>query len=234
MLAEEFSFKANQIIGSKGNLNVALSGGNTPKLLFEILAAGYKTKIDWSKINFYWVDERCVPPDSAESNFKMTNDELLKKVNVPDMNIHRMRGEVNPETEAESYSVQLSENLPSENNIPVFDIIFLGMGKDGHTASIFPGQLNLFDVNEACSASENPQTHQKRITLTGKVINNADYIYFLVTGKDKSEVIRKIIERLQDYDLYPAAHVNPVGGSLNWYIDDAAAELFTKVKNQMR
>ena len=203
--------------------DIALSGGSTPKKLFKLLAEKHKETIPWERIHFWWVDERCVSPDDDESNYKMTNDILLSPVDIPKENIHRIKGENNPEEEAKSYSEEIAENLNLRDGVPVFDLIILGMGEDGHTASIFPGQLYIIDDEHICAASEHPLTGQKRITLTGKVINSASRIFFLVTGENKALRLSEIMNDDEAAKLSPAYYITPENGKLIWYIDEAAS-----------
>ncbi len=211
-----------------GKINIALSGGKTPELLFTVLSAEYKNKINWGKLFFYWVDERCVPPDSAESNFGMAEKNLLRNIAIPAENIYRISGEAAPEAEAVSYSEIIKRNIPSQNDFPVFDLIMLGVGEDGHTASIFPDQMNLLKSDKIAEVSKHPQSGQKRITLSGKVINNSDRIFFLASGKNKADVIANILEKKEDYLKYPAGHIETSDGGLKWYLDkEAASELKT-------
>ncbi|MBK8551208.1 MAG: 6-phosphogluconolactonase [Ignavibacteria bacterium] len=221
-MAAGFKKICDEVILKKGKINIALSGGNTPKLLFEVLAENYRNEIDWRSVNFYWVDERCVRPDDSESNFGMTEKYLLNKIEIPVENVHRVSGENEPEEEAIRYSQVLKENLTIENNFPRFDLTLLGMGDDGHTASIFPDQMEILDSNEICAVAVHPVSGQKRITLTGRVINNSDRVYFLVTGKSKSDIIKIIFEEKNGYLNFPAAHIELTNGELNWYLDKEA------------
>ena len=211
-------------------ITVALSGGSTPKTLFEILAKDYKTKIDWKKFHLYWGDERCVPPDDQESNFGMTKKYLLDLIEIPEKNIHRIQGEENPEREAMRYSAELSDNLEKKNDLPQFDIIILGMGEDGHTASIFPNQIGLLKSGKVCDVAIHPESGQKRVTITGKVINNAKHVYFLVTGKNKAGILADIYYKKGRYEKYPSAYIKPVNGKLSWLIDKAAAKFLDDVQ----
>ncbi|MEO8447521.1 MAG: 6-phosphogluconolactonase, partial [bacterium] len=213
-----------EVILVRGKINVALSGGNTPKALFTVLSVGYKNKIDWSKVNFFWVDERCVPATDEESNFGMTKKFLLDNIAIPEENVHRVFGNHDPVSEAERYSEDLTRHLPAERGYPRFDLIILGMGDDGHTASIFPDRMDLFVSEKLCDVVEKPANGQKRITFTGNIIDNAERIYFLVTGKNKAEIVKKILNEEGDYYKYPAAHVQPADGEIKWYLDKAAAE----------
>lgn len=191
-----------------------------------MLARDYRNKIDWAKVNVYWADERCVPPDDEESNFGMTEKILLNKVNIPESNVHRIFGGNDPEEEAIRYSEIIKSNLEFKNGSPEFDLILLGVGDDGHTASIFPDQMELLSSENICAVATHPVSGQKRITLTGKVINTAARIYFLVTGKSKAEVVSKILEKSEDYLKYPAAHID--ADNAGWYLDKEAAGLLNE------
>lgn len=205
-------------------LHVALSGGSTPKILFDLLAADYKMAIDWNRIHFYWGDERCVQPTDEESNFKMTQDRLLSKVAIPEANIHRVKGEANPDDEAVRYGSEIEKRLVKKNGIPVFDIIILGMGSDGHTASIFPHEMELLESEAICAVANHPESGQKRVSLTGPVINAAKSVCFLVTGEGKKEKVREIIKNEGSASDYPAAHIKVNEGELIWFLDEAAAQ----------
>lgn len=211
---------------SRENFHLALSGGSSPRNIFKYIAEHYKSAIDWSRIRFFWGDERCVPPDNTESNYKMANDYLFSKIGIPQKNIFRISGENNPAEEAIIYSKKLLENIPLVNKVPEFDLIMLGLGEDGHTASIFPGSLNLFEEKNLCAVAEHPLTNQKRITITGSIINNAKQVVFLVTGKSKSEIAAEMLNKENKYENYPASYVNPNRGELIWLLDkDAASKL---------
>lgn len=206
--------------------NIAISGGSTPKAVFDYLAVNYKSKIDWQKVKLFWGDERCVPPDHSESNYKMTYESLISRIEIPPQNIFRIHGENNPVEEAKNYAKVIAENIPVDSNLPRFDLIMLGLGEDGHTASIFPDRLELIESNDICAAVEHPSSKQKRITLTGKVINNSVKIVFLVTGKNKSKTVDTILSKRGGYELQPASFINPTNGELIWLLDLEAAEKF--------
>lgn len=207
--------------------DIAFSGGNSPKGLFERIVKKYKDEIPWNRIHFWWGDERCVPPTDGQSNYKMTVDFLLSHIDIPEENIHRMRGEEEPEKEAARYGKELEETLNSRGTEPVFDLIILGLGDDGHTASIFPDNLELFDLPETCAVAEHPISGQKRITLTGHVINNANRIFFLVTGKNKAMRISEIMNDNDAAKLLPAYYIEPKNGELVWFLDEDAASLIS-------
>jgi 6-phosphogluconolactonase len=203
--------------------HMALSGGSTPKLLFQTLSSTYSDEINWNNLHVYWVDDRCVPPDHNESNYGMTKKHLLDLVNIPPENIHRMIGEAMPETEAKRYAHELLTQLPLVKNIPQFDLIILGIGEDGHTASIFPNQMDLLNAATVCAVGIHPVSDQKRITLTGKTICQAKEVVFLVTGSGKAAVISEIFNKTELATTYPAAHINLA----KWYLDGAAAKLIS-------
>ncbi|MEO8232203.1 MAG: 6-phosphogluconolactonase [Ignavibacteriota bacterium] len=225
-LSEYFSnYLSNQVDLSNDKFNLVLSGGSTPKYIFQYLASYFKEKIDWNKINIFWGDERCVPPDNLESNFKMADESLLSKINIPEKNIFRIKGEEKPEKEAERYSKVIEQNIPLKNSKPRFDLIMLGLGEDGHTASIFPDQLSLLEEENICSVSVHPVTKQNRITLTGKVINNAKNIVFIATGKNKGKIVSEILNNKNHNKKYPADFIKTINGNMIWLLDESATSL---------
>lgn len=207
----------------KPELCIALSGGSTPKAIFELLAKEYAKSIDWSKIKFFWGDERCVPPSDSESNFRMTREHLFDHVDTRAIHIFRVKGELDPEEAVENYIEAIEENVPFVNGLPQFDIMLLGMGDDGHTASIFPHQMGLWDSDNLCELAQHPDSGQFRVTLTGKVINNSKQIFFLVTGDNKAEKVDEIINTKGSYKQYPAALVDK--SNTIWLLDKAAGKL---------
>jgi 6-phosphogluconolactonase len=205
-------------------LNIAVSGGSTPKQLFTLLAEDeFRTQIPWEVVRFFWVDERCVEPGDPESNFGMTYDALLQYAFVPAQNIFRMKGEDIPVNEANRYASLLWKELPAKNGFPVFDMILLGIGDDGHTASIFPNNMELLESEKSVDVATHPVSGQKRITLTGKTINNADQVIFLITGSNKSRIIRDIVKNSAEAEKYPAAHVGNSNGKAEFFLDISAA-----------
>ena len=222
-VAREFSSYFAEFVEGKPQVQVALSGGSTPKVVFDVLAADYGQKMDWSKVHFYWGDERCVPPADEESNFRMTVDHLFSKIEVPKENIHRILGENDPNSEAMRYANLLEINLDRVEGIPEFDLVILGMGDDGHTASIFPHEIDLWDAEDHCVVATHPETGQKRVSINGKVINRAKEVVFLVTGKGKAEKVKAIARKAEDFEKYPASLVNPDSEKLIWFLDEGAA-----------
>jgi len=204
-------------------LNIAISGGNSPKLLFTLLAEKYAESIPWHFLRVFWVDERCVPPTHAESNFGMTYESLLTRVPISENNVFRMQGESNPQAEATRYQALLEKEVPVENLFPKFDLILLGMGEDGHTASIFPDDMSLLHSKMAVAVGVHPKSAQKRITLTGPTIQQAHQVIFLITGSSKSAILRQIIHREKSCEKYPAFHIANDSDSVVFYLDKAAA-----------
>lgn len=223
-VAEDFAHYFAEWVKDKPAATVALSGGSTPKVLFRLWAEQYRDSIDWRKIHFFWGDERCVPPDDEESNFRTADDLFLSRINIPQENIHRIRGEMNPEAEAGRYAAEILQHVSTRNGLPFFDMILLGMGDDGHTASIFPHQMELLSAEGLCEVAVHPESGQKRITLTGRVLNNAAEVAFLVTGWGKARKLEEIIKGAEKSRKYPAAHINPADGEVHWFVDEAAAK----------
>lgn len=222
-VARDFSRYLAITIANQGEVHIALSGGSTPKIVFDELAANFQNDIDWKGVHLYWGDERCVEPTDDQSNYKMTLEHLISKIAIPEENIHRVKGEHKPEYEASRYAELLDENLPEVDHIPQFDLVILGMGDDGHTASIFPHEIGLWYSEKYCEVALHPDTGQQRVTITGQVINNAKTVVFLVTGASKSEKFNEIEHQTGNYRSYPASLVNPTSGRLIWFLDEAAA-----------
>ncbi len=208
---------------SQAKFDIALSGGSTPQKLFKVLDSEFSDKIPWNRIHFWWGDERCVSPESENSNYKLANDYLFSRISIPEENIHRIKGENVPEKEALRYANEIEKFLNYRGDAPVFDIVILGLGEDGHTASIFPDQIELFEDENICAVSQHPLTGQNRITLTGKVLNNASRVFFLVTGATKALRISEIMNDDEAAKLLPAYYISPKNGSLVWYLDEEAA-----------
>jgi len=201
-----------------GTISIALSGGNTPKTLFNYWAEKCIETIDWKRILFFWVDERCVPISSNDSNYGVAKSIFFDKLSSISKNVFYIDGENIPEVEAEYQSERLLQTIPHANGIPQFDMILLGMGNDGHTASIFPNQMPLLVSGKFYDIGIQPQTGQKRLTLTGPVINNAKHVIFMVTGVDKTTAFNNIRYHQNDWINYPASHIKPIG-KLEWLVD---------------
>ncbi|MFN7926717.1 MAG: 6-phosphogluconolactonase [Blastocatellia bacterium] len=222
--ADYFVQAAQANIAEHGRLTVALSGGSTPKAMFALLATSpYREAVAWERVFIFWGDERAVPPDHADSNYRMTREALLAHVPLPAQNIFRIHGEAEPAQAAAAYAAQLRQFFQTAA-LPRFDLVFLGMGTDGHTASLFPGTSALHagsDEIVVANYVEKLQSH--RITLTSAAINQAHIIVFLVSGADKAVPLRAVREGAYQPELYPSQLIQPVDGNLLWLLDRAAA-----------
>lgn len=203
--------------------NLAISGGNTPNILFSMLAEEFADKVEWNFLRLFWVDERCVEPNDKESNFGNAHRILLKHVPIPKENIFNIQGDNEPTEEALRYQKLLKNELPEKNGMPFFDLILLGMGDDGHTASIFPDNMELIHSSTTVAAVAHPITGQKRVTLTGDVICNAEHVVFLITGHSKAEILEEIIHEKGDFERYPAYYILE-NCDVELYLDDEASE----------
>jgi 6-phosphogluconolactonase len=215
--------EAAAAITGRGKFSVALSGGSTPAPFYSLLSTEqYRSRINWERIHFFWADERCVPQDHPDSNFRLALDLLLSKVPVPDTNIHRIPGELDPEEAANIYDEGLRVFF-GDLTIPGFDLIYLGVGTDGHTASIFPDEKAVGNFTRAAVPVYVEKLGSHRVSLTLPVLNNAGMVVFLVTGKSKARIVRDILGG-KNPDL-PAARVNPTKGKSVWLLDLEAAKL---------
>lgn len=222
-LALFFCDELGKLVSQKKEIFLCLSGGSTPEIIYQTLSKDYKTKIDWNKVHLFWGDERCVPPESDESNYGMTRKYLHNFIDIPSKNVHYINGENNPEREAIRYSEELLKNVPLKNDYPNFDLVMLGLGDDGHTASIFPDQMEVIDSDKLCKVTLHPSSKQKRITLTAKIFNNAERVIFLVTGKSKASIVKKVAQDRKK--VFPAEFIQPVYGKLDYFLDSDAASL---------
>lgn len=218
LLVDEFT----QAISENRTYHLALSGGTTPIKIFQHLSRLPLAKMKWNFLHIYWGDERCVSPDNPESNFGNIWNTILKNMNIPLENIHRIHGENEPEQESQRYSEVLRKFTPLYNGLPRFDLMLLGIGDDGHTASIFPDSMEMLNTNKICYVALQPQTMQKRITLSLNVLNNSISVLFLVTGSSKAEVISKVILKETGFQNLPSAYIKPDNGTLKWFLDDKA------------
>jgi 6-phosphogluconolactonase len=224
--AQWFAEVAARSLAERGRFSVALSGGSTPKALFNVLArdaARDPLSRVWPLAHVFWTDERCVPPDDPQSNYLMARDSLLAHTSVPASQIHRMRGEDEPERAAEDYAALLEREFGT--NDPVFDLILLGMGADAHTASIFPHSPLLSDKETRLVAA--PYVERllaSRLTLTLRVLNRARQVLFLVSGTEKAAPLRKVFASAERERELPARWVRPTDGRLVWLVDEEAAQ----------
>lgn len=209
-----------------GKCTFVLSGGSTPNKLYDLLAENYKNKIEWDKVYIFWGDERCVLPDDKESNYRSAKEHLLDKVNIPPENIFRIHAEDNPDKAASEYEKNINDFFKGVE--ACFNIILLGLGTDGHTASLFPGTEGLNEKQKLAVKNYTEDKKTTRITLTYKAINDAKNIIFLISGEEKKEIVKKIF--INKEKNYPAVKVEPVNGSLLYLLDkNAAGEL--KIEN---
>ena len=226
--ANIFIEQASQSIAERNRFLVALNGGSTPTRLFQLLATDYREKVDWSKAHVFWGDERCVPPDDAGSSYGQARDILLSHVLIPDSNIHRIPGELGPAEASKDYSLTLKGFASPPLEWPRFDLVYLGMGEDGHTASLFPGSP--VDVSEpTVSVTAHYQDRPaNRMTLTPIVFNDARMIVFMATGEKKAVTLAEVLSERYNPALYPAQRIDPENGRLIWLVDESAASKLPK------
>ncbi len=224
--AEEFLRRARQAVEARGTFRVALSGGSTPLALFRQLAlSAADPTIPWASIDWFWGDERCVPPDHPESNFRAADEELLARLDVPVDRVHRIRGELAPEKAAAEYESELRRAFALRaGEVPRFDLVLLGLGIDGHTASLFPGTAALTERERLAVSNWIPKLGTHRITLTFPVLNRAACVIFLVAGADKALTLRRVLYDEPTPETLPAQGVRPEEGELIWWMDRAALE----------
>jgi 6-phosphogluconolactonase len=229
--AVEFVHQTIETVQAKGLFTVALSGGSTPKGLYSLLASdgkpGFRLQVPWNKIHFFWGDERHVPPDHPDSNYRMAYEAMLSKVTVPPENVHRIKSE-NPDAgkAAEDYERELHEFFRLEaGHLPRFDMVLLGMGADGHTASLFPGTKVIHEKKRLVIAPWVEKLNTYRITLTPPVLNNAARVIFLISGEEKAETLRTVLQGSYQPERFPAQIIRPANGKLLWLIDQSAARL---------
>lgn len=223
--AEEVVKAANEAVAARGRFTIALSGGSTPKSLYNLLATNARTVLPWDKMFFFWGDERHVPPTDPESNYRMTEEAMLSKVPVPPGNVFRIQAE-NPDADAVAaeYEKTLRKFFKLDSGaVPHFDLILLGLGPDGHTASLFPGTAALKEKSRLVVANwvEKLKTH--RLSLTLPALNAGRCVAFLVSGTDKATVLKTVLEEDAPGEQYPAKLVRPSDGNLIWLMDRAAA-----------
>ena len=220
--AQEFQHLVETAVAERGQFSVALSGGNTPRSIYSLLAT--EQNMPWEKIHIFFGDERHVPPQAPDSNFRMASESLLSKVPIPEKNIHRVRAELDATAAAEDYEKQLKTFFrPANGEWPRFDLIFLGLGDDGHCASLFPGSDALHESTRLVVSNWVQKLHAFRITCTFPVLNHAAEVMFLVSGEKKAEILSDIFK--PGPQKYPAQAVQPESGHLIWLADQDAARL---------
>jgi 6-phosphogluconolactonase len=221
--ATQFVAVANRAVQAHGRCSVALSGGSTPKALYALLATDeFRSQVPWQQLHLFWGDERCVPPDHGESNFRMVREALLSKISIPSENIHRMAGEKNPTDGAADYQMQLQKFFHlADGELPRFDLVLLGLGEDGHTASLFPGSSAANERDRLVATTYVEKLKAHRLTLTFPVLNHASQISFLVAGASKAAMIEAILGA--GNQSLPAAQIRPDDGQLTWFVTADAA-----------
>jgi 6-phosphogluconolactonase len=220
---------ANEAIVRHGRFTLALSGGSTPQKLYSMLGEEpYRDLLNWGLVEVFWSDERCVPPDDAESNYRMAREVLLNKVPIPASQIHRMPAdEIDREAASQAYSTEM-RRVFSTSGVPGFDLIQLGMGPEGHTASLFPHQDSLHEEQRLVIPVSVPKPPPPRLTFTPPVLNAARNVLFLVTGAEKEEAVQAVLEGPYQPDEYPAQLIRQSHGIVTWMLDEAAGRKLTQ------
>ena len=235
--AERFVASAVEAIRTHGRFRVALSGGTTPKSLYTLLSTDrYAARVDWSRVHVFWGDERCVPPADPMSNYRMVRETLIDRVPLPAENVHRIRGEVDPVAAAAAYERELRHELGISAGPPTpdarFDLMLLGMGDDGHTASLFPGLTAVSEHERWVMAEYVAEVSMWRVTCTAALFNTAAAVVFLVSGREKAAMLRRVLEGPYQPEVLPAQVVAPHDGSVCWLLDAAAAANLTEAGGQ--
>jgi 6-phosphogluconolactonase len=223
--ARRFTRLAEEAVENRGRFSAALSGGSTPGRLYRRLAEDpHREEMPWRHVHLFWGDERCVPPDHPGSNFRLANEALISHVPIPPDNVHRVRGELEPEAAAQTYAAELHAFFGAP--WPRFDLVLLGLGQDGHTASLFPGSDVLDEKVRPVVAvtAQYEDRPAQRVTLTPPAINAAQHVLFLVSGSGKAEVVQAVLE---GRERFPAQQIRPTTGQLGWLMDAAAASRLT-------
>jgi 6-phosphogluconolactonase len=216
----------SRCLSKKQSCAIALSGGSTPKRLYELLARGEGGPIDWKRVHVFFSDERNVPPEDLESNYRMAKESLLASGLVPEANVHRIHGEYSADEAARSYEEEIRRVL---GNDPVFDLVLLGLGPDGHTASLFPDSPALKEDKKLVAPNRVEKLKSDRITFTYPLLNRAEHVIFLASGADKSKIVRAVLSGEGDY---PSQHVRPGKGELLWMLDKDSASQYIERPNR--
>jgi len=226
--AEAFAIAASEAVASRGRFLVTLSGGSTPQEMFALLAEPvFRTRIEWTAVHIYWGDERLVPPEDAGSNYYHAQRLLLTQVPIPASQIHRVRGELSAQDAVEDYNRQLKALATGERVWPQFDLALMGMGADGHTASLFPGSAAISEETRPVLAvtAEYAGRPAQRITMTPLVFNDARRVLFLVAGEGKATALNAVLSGPHDVQKWPAQSIQPESKNLSWFVDRGAAKL---------
>jgi 6-phosphogluconolactonase len=226
--AEEIVHVSGESICTHGQFALCLTGGNTPAEVYTLIATRFHLSVDWNAVHLFWGDERCVPPDDPASNYAMAHRTMLSKLNLNPGQIHRMRGEDEPEQGAREYENQLKRFFAlGEGEFPRFDLILLGLGDNVHIASLFPGHPAIHENRRLAVAVEVDAPQRHRITLTAPVLNNAARVMFIVSGQNKAQAVKTALEGPHDPDKYPGQIIDPEHGDVMWLLDRPAASLLS-------
>lgn len=219
--AERIASAAEWAVPQRGRFLLALSGGGTPRPLYERLASEpFRGRIPWAKTHIFWADERCVPPTDPESNYHMAHESLLRHVPIPALNIHRVQGELPPATAAEAYCADLLTLANAEYSWPRLDVVILGMGTDGHTASLFPGSPLVYSGAAVPVTADYGGRPAQRVTLTPAVFNDARLVLFLITGAEKMAMVTAVRQGPPQPLQLPAQRIHPTHGELLWLVQE--------------
>ena len=226
--AEEIVHISGESVCTHGRFNLCLTGGTTPAETYRLMGSRFHLSVDWTDVHFFWGDERCVPPNDPASNFGMANRELLSKVPLKPEQIHRMQGELEPQSGALRYEEELKEFFAlEEGKFPRFDLALLGLGDNTHIASLFPGHPAIHETQRIAIAVEVDAPQRNRVSLTAPAINASARVMFIVSGANKAQAVKNALEGPRDPDKYPAQIVAPENGDVIWVLDTAAASLLS-------
>ncbi len=228
--AEEFAHAAGEAICTHGQFTVCLAGGSTPAEMYQLLATRFRLSVDWKEVQFFFGDERCVPPDHKASNFGMANRTMLAPLGIKPSQIHRIKGELKPDEAAQTYEADLREFFSSaEGEIPRFDLVLLGLGANAHIASLFPADPAIHEATRLAVAVEvDDPIERHRVTLTAPVLNNGARIMFVVHGAEKAPAVQQVLEGPRDADRFPAQLIVPRDAELTWVLDQPAASRLSR------
>jgi 6-phosphogluconolactonase len=221
--ASLFVDQAGQSIGERGRFLVALNGGSTPARLFQLLASDFRAQVDWQGVHIFWGDERCVPPEDPGSNYRQAQDLLLSWLSLPEANVHRIQGELGPAEAARDYALTLKRFSSPPLPWPRFDLVYLGMGEDGHTASLFPGSPVEMTEPALGVTAHYQDRPANRVTLTPVVFNRGRMVVFMASGEKKAATLAEVLSDTHNPELLPAQRIQPEEGRLVWLVDEAAA-----------